>query len=298
MKYFNKCFFLLVAFYLFSTPNETKACVDYHNDSVFVIVHYDSTFSPNTDVSITLSNLQLFGGSPNQFCSCGVNSITNIFSDILYVAFVDSGTTNPVAGFDVWDASANASNAWAGVVASGNWSGFVAQVNGNGLTPGGKVELLIRARLPVGYTFAFMDTTLTVMKMGTDEWFDSQQTLGNTHQSVSGVEYGFQYISEGQNSTYFADLDAAYLTGRKDPESLLGLQLFPVPAMDKVYVRLNNPSNAIKELQLLDAAGRVLQSHSGLSGQQTQLDLADLPNGLYFIKVSSALGTETKRILK
>jgi hypothetical protein len=288
--------FVLSLMFLFASTDQAKACVDYHNDSVYVIVHYDSTNF--TDVSLTLTNLRLFGGNPNQFCSCGITTFTNTFSNILYVAFVDSGTTNALAGFDVWDASANATNSWNNVIATGNWSGFVSMVNANGLPAGAPVELIIRARLPVGYSFYLLDSAIGLTQMGTDEWFDATQVLGNTHQSVSGIDGPFTYIAEAPGASWFTNLDAALMTGRKEPVDLTGIQVYPVPAQDKVYVALRNPAASLKSLELYDASGRLLQRMDDLRGQTVTVGVADLPEGIYFLKLTTDKGVQTQRLVK
>jgi Secretion system C-terminal sorting domain len=295
LQHFSTACLLFFGFILL-TPSQSKACVDYHNDSVYVIVHYDSTNF--TDVTLTLTNLRLFGGNPNQFCSCGITSYTNVFSNILYVAFVDSGTTNPVQGFDVWDASANAANAWNNVVATGNWSGFVSMVNANGLAANAPVELLIRARLPVGATFYLMDSAIYYTQMGTDEWFDGSQTLGNTHQSVSGIDGPFDYRPEAPGSTYFSDLDAIFLTGRTAPQQRDGIDVFPVPAQDKVYVALRDPGSTLDRIEVYDAIGRIVFQQNASESRQSELNFAGLPTGMYFLQLHSDKGVLTKRIVK
>ena len=297
MKVFTKLLLscsLLFSFLLISTQ-KSKACVDYHT-TVFVTCHYDTTNF--TDIAITVSNLRLFGGNQNDFCSCGITNYTNIFTNIQYVAFVDSGTTNPVAGFDVWNANANASNAWESVLATGDWQGFVTGVNGNGLTPTAPVELIIRASLPLGYTFSILDSNLTVSQIGTDEWSDTQQNLTASHQSISGFWSGTSYVAEQLGSTYFTDLDNSILVGNKPAMETAGFDLYPNPAIDQINLLVHDYHVLQPQIELLTATGQRLDFQPSFQGNLMNLDISDLPAGIYFVRMNTEIGLSTKKFVK
>jgi Secretion system C-terminal sorting domain len=284
----------LTAIFLFAGRPSAMACVQVH-DSVYVSVHYAPG---NTDVSITLSNLRLATGTPNEFCSCGITNMTSIFTTILYVAFVDSGTTNPYPGFDVWDPSVPASNAWNTVLATNDWSAFVSHVNAGGLTFNHPVELIIRAASAPGITYQQVDSALYVSQLGTDAYDNTNQVLGNMHQDISGFQGPHTLIPEGPGSTYFATLDAALMTARTPTTPQSPVEIYPVPAVDRLYVDLHNPLNALRQIAVYDATGKRIHQESGLNGQRATVDVAALPQGFYFIKVSTANGVQTKRFLK
>lgn len=296
-KHFYKSISLLtlLTLLLLGIHQPLRACVQQH-DSVYVTVHYETP--GNTDISLTLTNLRLATGTPNEFCSCGITHFTNIFSQILYVAFVDSGTTNPYPGFDVWDPSANASNAWNGVVSTGSWNAFVSHVNTAGLAFNHPVELIIRARLQPGYTYTYVDSTLYISNLGTDAWDNSNQILGNMHQDVSGFQNNHTLIPEGPGSTYFADLDAALMTHRENAQPAYSIDVFPVPARDRLYVRTPDPLNPILSWELIDGMGRLVANASGLHDQQTEIETAALSPGTYFLKMTSAKGLLTRKFTK
>jgi hypothetical protein len=286
---------LLTFCFLAISRHQAQACVQPH-DSVFVTVHYETP--GNTDVSITVTNLRLASGTPNEFCSCGITSVTSIFSNILYVAFVDSGTTNPYQGFDPWDASVPAANAWNTVLTTNDWSAFVSNVNNGGLTFNHPVELIIRARLQPGYTYIYLDSALYVSQLGTDAYDNTNQVLGNMHQDISGFQNNHTLIPEGPGSTYFAMIDAALMVSKKDPLIAENLAIYPVPARDHLNVALHNPLDALREITVFDAMGKRIHQASGLKGQQASVDLSALPQGVYFIKVVTADGVQTQRFLK
>jgi len=179
---------LIFLFTTLTQYNTALACVDYHPTPPPIVVTIDSNLNR---LCIRVQNLNIFGGTQGQFCSCALSSFTNIFSNIYYVAFVDSGTSNPINGFDIWQNQSAATNAWSGVLPGSDWSGFVAEVT-DSLVAGLAVDLLIYANLPAGYTtncldssFICLDTALTQTSFGTDEWSANGDSLTGNHQSVS-----------------------------------------------------------------------------------------------------------------
>lgn len=285
-----------LAFFFLATP--TKACIDFHT-TVFITCHYDTTNW--TDISVTVSNLRLFGGNPNDFCSCGITNYTDVFSNIQYVAFVDSGTTNPVAGFDVFNADANSSSAWESVLATGDWSGFVSSVNGNGLTGSAPVELIIRASLPMGYTFTLLDSNLQVTQLGTDEWDNANQTLANSHQSISGFWTGgaATFIAEDPANGYFQDLDNAILLSTEGPAVPSYLKIGPVPATDRLFIHLENPSLSLLNAAVYNVEGRLVGNVplDAIRSGKTEVDVSAYPEGVYFIKLKTEKGEQTEKFV-
>lgn len=63
------------------------------------------------------------------------------------------------------------------------------------------------------------------------------------------------------------------------------LQLFPNPTAATFQVRLSNDVTAIRDIDVLDMAGRVVISRKDLRVQQYTLDRGNLPAGMYFVRV-------------
>jgi hypothetical protein len=61
----------------------------------------------------------------------------------------------------------------------------------------------------------------------------------------------------------------------------LDFSLFPNPASDDLQIVLNQPAN---KLSLFTISGDLIREESVLS-QHMQIDISDLPNGLYFIVI-------------
>lgn len=289
------CLLLLTSFVFFASPHSARACVQTH-DSVYTKVHYETP--GNTDVSITLTNLRLATGTPNEFCSCGITAVTSIFSQILYVAFVDSGTINPIPGFDQWNPSAQASNAWNSVLTTNDWSAFVSSVGASGLQFNRPVELIIRARLAPGYTYTLLDSILYVAQLGTDAYDNANQVLGNMHQDISGIQGPHTLIPEGPGSTYFATLDAALMTSNRPALPAYQLEIYPVPARDELRISLSDPLNVVHSMEVFDMQGRRITETADLKSHAETMDISQLPTGVYLLKVSTSNGVVTKKFSK
>ncbi|MEM8906989.1 MAG: T9SS type A sorting domain-containing protein, partial [Bacteroidota bacterium] len=72
-----------------------------------------------------------------------------------------------------------------------------------------------------------------------------------------------------------------------------GIDLFPNPTRDLVSIHLKEPSIERGFLQLFNPQGQIVREHP-FWGSSTQLDLSQLPKGMYWLKVrvgNQALGT-------
>ncbi|MDZ4822957.1 MAG: T9SS type A sorting domain-containing protein [Flavobacteriales bacterium] len=279
--------FLICAFpLLFSSLNSTS-CVDYHPDSVRVIISGDS--SCNLEIRIT--NLQMFGGNPNQFCSCGVISSYDLGPDkpffIDYVVFVDSITNVPVAGFDAFNFLPASSTSWESVDAqSFDWSGFVALVNSSGIVAGQGVDLVIRGHYE--HQDCEYDMVLILYGeisildgggFGTDEWSDAQDELALSHNDITYFDDVVEFEDIEYNNVtpdYFEFLDNLLLNQTELNE--IEVLVYPNPTNDKLWVQL--PSSSLVEI--LDTQGRVMLTH--WVQQNAVINISELPTGLYIFQ--------------
>lgn len=271
---------------------ESHACVE-PAPTVIVTCHYDSiTF---TDIALKVSNFNLFGGSPNEWCSCAITNYTNVFSNITYVAFVDSGTTVPVAGFLPWNGNAAAGVAWNSVLA-GNWNGFVAEVAASGLLAGTPIELIVRASLPLGYTYIVLDSSIALSSIGTDQWIDTGDSLGNMHQSIVSVTSGGTITFDNQPQSFFTALDASILNVGifEQHAPLVGLAVLPNPSDGRFKVMAE--SDAFDRIDIYDLIGNQIASIA----KSSEYDLSEFPDGLYLIRLVNDAGEPiaTQKFLK
>ncbi|NHN28103.1 T9SS type A sorting domain-containing protein [Flavobacterium jejuense] len=73
------------------------------------------------------------------------------------------------------------------------------------------------------------------------------------------------------------------------------IKMYPNPANSLIYIEVNNLTNAT--LQVLDITGKILMNQS-LNTSSNNVDVSQLPTGLYLFKVSSNEGTTTSKIVK
>lgn len=267
------------------------ACV-MPKDSVYVTVAYDTTdFS---DVTLTVGNFDLFGGNPNEWCSCAITSYTNIFTTIEYIAFVDSGTTDPVMGFEPWSSNASAGTQW-DLAMSGNWTGFVAEVGSSGLLAGTPVELIVRASLPAGYTYQILDSTVQTSLIGTDEWIDTTSTLSNGHQSIVGMADPGRVTLRSEPQSYFDALDASLgvLSVNEYKRSPAYLNVFPNPATGSIQIFT---SAKYSNVEFYNITGNRV-AHLPKS---PTYDISEFSPGLYFARIIDQEGAvlTTRKFIK
>ncbi len=279
LYYLLKRIFCLTIF--ITSFNSSKACVDYHPDSIiWTTVVFDSSYQ---HIEITIHNMELFGGSAGQFCTCALGSYSNIFTDIYYVAFVDSGTTNPIAGFVPWTANAASSASW-NIQYPTDWAGFVAEVTSSGLPPGFKVDLIVRANLPAGYTWSLIDTLLYSSTLGSDEWDNNNSQLALTHNSISGL-----------GSTYLNFVPDSYFTGIEEIAETEMFNIYPNPASDQLFIQVLKSFDE-GEIVVTDLTGRELIILK-TADLKTLLDLSALAPGFYYLNFSTLGFRSSKKFI-
>jgi len=233
----------------------------------------------------------MFGGNPNQFCSCGVISSYDLGPDkpffIDYVVFVDSITNVPVAGFDAFNFLPASSTSWESVDAqSFDWSGFVALVNSSGIVAGQGVDLVIRGHYE--HQDCEYDMVLILYGeisildgggFGTDEWSDAQDELALSHNDITYFDDVVEFEDIEYNNVtpdYFEFLDNLLLNQTELNE--IEVLVYPNPTNDKLWVQL--PSSSLVEI--LDTQGRVMLTH--WVQQNAVINISELPTGLYIFQ--------------
>ncbi len=295
---------------LMVTPNTSRACIDL-DTTVIIICNYDSTNLPSVDeVEIRVTNLRLMQEQPNKFCSCAINSWSSIFTDLQYVAFVDSGTNNVYPDFAPWDASMGASMSWdMDQPGNGNgWSGFIAEVINGGLNPTRSVELLIRASLPMGYTVTLLDSSMFLSTVGADEWDNANGTLANSHQQVRSM-YDNPVQYHAMDAAHFTALDKAiedyYATLSIESNKVFaGLEVGPNPLREELAVSFDLPTAREVHVQLFDMQGRMIkllrreELAPGLQEMRFEVDDLELGAGTYFLRLRSERAVITRKLVK
>ena len=246
----------------------------------------------------------MFGGNPNQFCSCGVIGSYDLGPDapffIDYVVFVDAVTNIPVEGFDAFNFLLDASTSWEDVdPTSFDWSGFVSLVNSNGIVAGQNVDLVIRGHyghancaIDVEYILYQEFNILSGGGFGTDEWSDANNDLALSHNDIAyfdailewdDVEYNFV------EPEYFDFLDDITLSSSEITAQKI--IIYPNPVRERIDLNLPYQSS----IEILDTYGRIVQSN--VLNPFEDLKLSQLTQGLYFLRVRSGDSHLTTRFI-
>ncbi len=77
-------------------------------------------------------------------------------------------------------------------------------------------------------------------------------------------------------------------------ESIAPLKVYPVPANDLLYVKVDA---AVKSIDLIDLSGRILTLSPEISGNVLKLDVASFATGSYLLQVETSIGSYTERII-
>ncbi len=148
-------------------------------------------------------------------------------------------------------------------------------------------------------------------------WLSVTQSAGNNWRQIWGLQigngYNFRvraYCSNGQwgpwgNWTPFTS-GGYYKVGGGDDEisgedvqfSQSLVSILPNPARDHVNVYLSGNEGLVRKVTLLDLTGRAVQAQSLEAGKmEAEFNLADLPMGVYFIRLEENGQVQTRKLL-
>ncbi|WP_418512141.1 T9SS type A sorting domain-containing protein, partial [Corallibacter sp.] len=136
--------------------------------------------------------------------------------------------------------------------------------------------------------------------------------LDAEYKPTSGSNY---IVDQGDNTYYdealFGDLDLAGNTrffnttidlGAYEYDSTLGVEkvslntnsvtLYPNPVSDRLFIK---STETIKAVTIYNVNGQLIKEVNTLG---KSIDVASLPSGLYFVKINTANGETTKKIIK
>ncbi len=101
---------------------------------------------------------------------------------------------------------------------------------------------------------------------------------GNGHSVIKSYAFQSSTVSTGQSQ-----LPGSSVT------------LFPNPCSNNITIETNF-ENDLREIKLFDISGKLLMVKNSY-GKTAELNVADVPNGIYFVKVLTLQGTLTKRVV-
>ena len=93
----------------------------------------------------------------------------------------------------------------------------------------------------------------------------------------------------------FAVFDESTSTGINTVNALK-LEVYPNPATNVFFVTYDSPQQA--SIELLDLRGRVIERNVTNGSNRTEINISDLPNGMYMLRIVSDNATTTKQVIK
>ena len=97
-----------------------------------------------------------------------------------------------------------------------------------------------------------------------------------------------------QSSTYRINFDKGFVKTSNAPNN--SISLFPNPTSNSIVVSSSN--SEIKQLRLVDLTGRVIHQNQYTDQKDIDYDIYDLVDGIYFLEVTTVLGTTTQKVEK
>ena len=91
------------------------------------------------------------------------------------------------------------------------------------------------------------------------------------------------------------------ITGIENNINTMSVNIFPNPTTDKVHIEISDPGKGNISIQLTSSNAKpILQREWNVSGAvfNTEIDMKELPSGVYFLQISSNNKTTTQKIVK
>lgn len=131
------------------------------------------------------------------------------------------------------------------------------------------------------------------------EWKGIDFEYNNENEDINNLDSGcYQLIVTDSLNNCIKDTIICIednTTGIQDFHSQHNLvKVFPNPAKDKIYIKLNTISEAFQSISIIDISGRVLLSQKS---DNTEIDVSSVNGGLYFVKIKFDKGSIYKKIL-
>lgn len=198
----------------------------------------------------------------------------------------------------------------AGYTLALNTIAFTAQRSGTGIR-----SYVVRTsadgfanNLPASVT---TNTNLSVV--GTNEFFWNLDAVTSAQNgstislfgipTASSVSFRFYaWNSEAGTGTFSIDnvvFDGSMtgtVTGLKNLNSDLSTSVYPVPSNDGI-VFIDNKNQDVAKIEVVDVLGNIVLSNVTKNESKVKLNLADMPNGNYFVRIHSGNSVSTKKIV-
>ena len=134
----------------------------------------------------------------------------------------------------------------------------------------------------------------------------TQADIDNAHISYTNTEDvpedAFYFTVEDGNggwieiTKFTIEIDSSFPSATNDPDLVDEVKVFPNPTKDILFVNLSAKAGNLTQLQVLDIHGRIISQQEVNEGLH-QLDLPNLYDGIYLVKVSDGKNSVIKRFI-
>lgn len=107
-------------------------------------------------------------------------------------------------------------------------------------------------------------------------------------------------VTDANGCTQCSSYAVTFPTGMKDPNAMGNLSVYPSPATHLVTVEETFANPTVVEIAVCNLLGETVFAKTSESKTQLHetIDVAELPNGIYFITVKTAFGNSIQRFVK
>ena len=128
------------------------------------------------------------------------------------------------------------------------------------------------------------------------QWAEREFNISSTFANSTNVRFRFEFSSDGGNNLYLDDVNIPGAVGFVE-ESLTDLdwEMFPNPADDFVDFRFAFPVSSSDILEVYDAAGRLVTTHS--LSENFRMDVSAFRAGIYLVKVRNNSFMGVKKLI-
>ncbi len=271
----------------------------------FWIENVDGAASLALDENVKTTNGFTFlrKETPSNFFRVTLHSSNQ--KDDLIISFKDQALTN----FDKRDATKRKNGDPTGL-------GYNTYINVSSITEDGTRNLAINTMPPIkkstlvklsvedvvqgSHTLEF--TQLETLALGYKIFLIDKFTAKET-EVLNGFKYNFAVTTDTKtfgNDRFSLRIDVSNLTTAIEDEVTEFIQVYPNPVADKLIVELDQKSkNAIKQIDLVDSRGSVLESILPEAfSNRISIDLSSRSTGIYIVKVFRSNGASVHKIVK
>ena len=105
-----------------------------------------------------------------------------------------------------------------------------------------------------------------------------------------GIQYSYDALGNRTQETKTSTLSVEEVTTEKN------FKLYPNPFKDELY--LSSDNQTIKEVSIIDMAGKLIKNITNINATHYQLDASYLVTGNYLIQIKTNNGVELHKVIK